>query len=441
MMIRHRMWACVLALGCALPTAAAERELGLEDVLKFAEENAPAIGVAERRVDVARADVVAASPWLPADPTLDVGAGGRVGGGQDGADVSVGVSQAFEIFGEGGLRRDAAERGVDAVRVDVARTRFLIHQAVHSSFLAALVADAEVLAADAAMGFAQRLVEVAEARVNAGEASSLTVRLANTALSRAKEQALTAAEVQTASRLALGREAGFDDATSIKPRGTLPVPRALPTVEELVALAEAHEPQLATLRAQVQAAQATSALAQREGMPKPTIGIGYSLEGANPSSSAQTQQVAGATLALPLPLFRGNDAERARSSAQQRVIEAELAGERRQLAGRVAEARTRADAARTRLTLFADEILPGIDETLQQLEKAFRLGELDLTEVMVGREQVLAARRDALLAWRSWFDARAGLEAAIGYDLPDTEATSTTSSSSPSPSITTGGAP
>ena len=440
MIVHHSLWLCVLTFCCALPTAAAERELGLEEVLKFAEDNAPAIGVAERRVDVARADVVEASPWLPADPTLDVGAGGRVGGGQDGADVSVGVSQVVELFGEGGLRRAAAERGVDAVSVDVERARFVIHQAVHSGFLAALVADAEVLAADAAVGFAQRLVEVAEARVSAGEASSLTVRLAKTALSRAKEQALTAVEVQTASRLSLGREAGFDDATSIKPRGMLPVPRDVPTLDALVALAEAHEPRLATLRAQVQAAQATSALAKREGMPKPTIGIGYSLEGANPNSSAQTQQVAGASLALPLPLFRGNDAERFRSSAQQGVLEAELAGERRQLAGRIAEARTRATAARARLTLFADEILPGIDETLQQLEKAFRLGELDLTEVMVGREQVLAARRDALLAWRSWFDARAGLEAAIGYDLPDTEPTSSTTSS-PSPSSTARGAP
>ena len=86
--------------------------------------------------------------------------------------------------------------------------------------------------------------------------------------------------------------------------------------------------------------------------------------------------------------------------------------------------------ARARVALFTTELLPGIDDTLQQLETAFRLGELDLTEVTVGRDQVLAARREALLAWRRWFEALSALEAEVGAEISspslDVDATTTT---------------
>ena len=225
--VHRRRRACVVAglvLAAAAPAWSAERELELSEVLAFAESHAPELAVAERRVDVAAADALEATPWLPQDPVLDVRAGGRVGGGQDGADVGVGLQQSLELFGERDLRLAAAQQNTAAVRIDIERVRFAVHQRVHRDFLTALLAEAEVAAADEEVAFAQGLVDVAQARVNAGEASSLTVRLAQTALSRAKERALTALESRTTARLALGRDAGFNDATSIKPRGVLPVP-------------------------------------------------------------------------------------------------------------------------------------------------------------------------------------------------------------------------
>ena len=431
-----RVGLCIVGTGLAPPSLADEgtdRSWSLDELLQFAEEHAPATAIARARVGVAEADVIGARPWLPSDPSIDLGAGGRVGGGQDGFDGAVGVSQTFEIFGEPALRQAAARRAVAAVGLDVDRVRFEVHQRVHQAFHEALVADAEVAAAEAAVDNARRLVEVAEARTRTGDASSLTVRLAQTAMARAREQALTARETQTGSRLALGRCAGFDDASAVIPRGTLSPPRALPTFVDVIALAEAHQPNLVYLQAQVDVASAHSALAERESLPKPTVGLGYSVEGASASSvgpTSQTQHIAQATIALPLPFFRGNDAERARAAALKTVAEAELAGERRLLAGHVKEAWTHADAARARVALFTTELLPGIDDTLQQLETAFRLGELDLTEVTVGRDQVLAARREALLAWRRWFEALSALEAEVGAEISspslDVDATTTT---------------
>lgn len=413
----------VVGLSSTTRAAAPERELSLEDALQLADLRAPAIAVAACHVDVALADVVDAAPWLPADPTLEAGAGARGGGGQDGADVSVALSQTVELFGEADLRRSVARRGVDAVRLDVARTRFEVHLAVHKAFSEALVADAEVVAAEDAVAFAVRLVEVAEARVKAGEASSLTVRLARTAWARAREQALAAHEVQGNARLTLGREVGLANATAIKPRGTLTAPTALPPLSTLAALAVEHRPALATLRAQLDIAHERSALAAREALPKPTFAIGYSAEGVAPSST-QTQQIVAATVSLPLPLFRSNDGARARADAEERVAAAALAGEEAALAGHIAEARARAEAARERVLLFTGEILPGVDETLAQLENAFRLGDLDLAEVMVGREQLVTARRESLLAWRAWFDAVSELEAGVGAEFTAPSASS-----------------
>ena len=162
-----RVGLCIVGTGLAPPSLADEgtdRSWSLDELLQFAEEHAPATAIARARVGVAEADVIGARPWLPSDPSIDLGAGGRVGGGQDGFDGAVGVSQTFEIFGEPALRQAAARRAVAAVGLDVDRVRFEVHQRVHQAFHEALVADAEVAAAEAAVDNARRLVEVAEAR-------------------------------------------------------------------------------------------------------------------------------------------------------------------------------------------------------------------------------------------------------------------------------------
>ena len=389
--------------------------------------------MAEARVGVAAADVVDAAPWLPSDPELNLGGGARFGGGQDGADLSIGLSQPLELFGQQGLRRQLANRAVAAGSADADVVRFLVHRIVHQAFHTALVAEAEVAAAHDGLAFATRLLEVAHTRVQAGETSSLTVRLARISLARAREQVLTATEAQNAARLQLGRAAGYDDTTGVRPATSLATsatPGTLPAVDELLALAREQQPLLRAQRARLAAAEAKVQLSAREGVPTPVLGAGYAVEGLAPSST-QTQQIVGISLAMPLPLVRGNDAARARDLAERDVAAAALNGEERRLASELLQTWNHANTARQRILLFVQDILPELDETLSQLELAFTLGELDLTEVMVGREQALTARREALTAWGTWFESRAALEAIVGAELPSL---STPTSGSPSPS-------
>lgn len=409
------VFAAIVACCTAQPSNAASVEMTLTQALDFAERNAPDLAVAAARARASEVDVIVAAPWVVVDPMLELGAGGRVGAGQDGADVLVGLQQTFEVFGEVGLRRAAAKNTVEAGNADVRRVRVFVQQEVRRQFFTTQVAAAELNNAVAAADFAERLLRTAQTRADAGDAPALTVRLAQTAVSRAAVQVSAAKAAYSAACSALGRVIGHPS-DGVCARGDLTTPPQLASVESLAGAVDEH-PVVAGILLMLRAARATYELAVREAMPKLTVAGTYAVEGMNVMSSAQTQHIAGAAISFPLPLFHGNDAERARAQARVELLEVELAVARRQLAAQVSNAWTQAVAARERLGLYETTIAPSLDVTTAQLEMAFRLGELGLAEVMVGREQVILARREALAAWQSWYDAAAQLEAALGKEL------------------------
>src|SRR5262245_17237636 len=82
-------------------------QLSLLDTLHLAADRAPAVALAKKRIDVARGRLLGVAPWLATNPNVSVGAAARlkpVGGAT--ADFDASVSQAFELGGQQGARRD-----------------------------------------------------------------------------------------------------------------------------------------------------------------------------------------------------------------------------------------------------------------------------------------------------------------------------------------------
>jgi outer membrane protein TolC len=69
--------------------------------------------------------------------------------------------------------------------------------------------------------------------------------------------------------------------------------------------------------------------------------------------------------------------------------------------------------------LYTAKILPGFEKSLQLVEKAFDLGEIDATQVLVARERFLRSQRTALDAYEEYFRARGALDEAVGTELED----------------------
>lgn len=426
----HReLWQAVaLAIAVAWsPRASAQdqqAEMTLDQVLTHAEEHAPALAIASQRAKRGEAERIAAAPIFHSNPVLSVAGGGRFGGGQNGADFEAGVVQEIEVAGEGGLRRVAADLRAKAFDAELARARFEVHQHVHVTFHAALLAEDSKRGADEALKYAEQLLDIARKQVEAGEESPLAEKLARAEVSRAKELQLAADQETHTARLDLALVAGIARG-EVVPRGDLPKPQETATLAALVARARDHQPELRLRRAEIEAAKAQLALADREAFPKPALGFVYAAEGVAPSSNA-TQQVILGTLQVPLPLWRQNAAERARARVELSVTEAEERAVVFTLETRIARAKVRVDSDAKRVVVHTTEVLPAVDENVRLIQTAFALGDADITAVMLARERLITARREALAAYRDYFTALAELEAEVGAEVIEERTDGTT---------------
>lgn len=424
MQMQIRIWrgiALASALAATPPARAQEaatapREMTLEQVLAHAETHAPALAVATSRAKRADAVRTAAAPFFPANPTLGFGGGARFGGGQDGGDIEIALSQELEIAGEPALRREAAERSAKVFDADLERARFHVHQVVHVSFHAALIARDAERGADEVLKYAEQLLDVAAKQVQAGEVSPLAEKLARAEVNRAKEQLLAAEQASRAARLELALVTGVGGGQEVAPKGALPAPEETASLAQLVSLAKESQPELRVRRAEIEAAKARVALADREAFPRPAVGVSYAAEGVAPGSNA-TQQIVVAKVEIPLPLWRQNDGERAHANVELQIAEAELGAVFAALENRIAQAKARVDSDAKRIALHTSAVLPAVDENLKLVQHAFALGDADITDVMLARERLITSRREALDAYRDYFTALAALEAEVGAEV------------------------
>ncbi|OGQ10238.1 MAG: hypothetical protein A2138_15100 [Deltaproteobacteria bacterium RBG_16_71_12] len=392
-----------------------QREMTLDEVLAHAEEHAPLLSVARQRARRGDAERTAAASFFPSNPTLALGGGPRIGGGVS-ADVEAGVTQELEIAGEPGLRRDLAERRAGTFDAELATAQFDVHRIVHVTFHSALIAVDAERGAEETLKYAEQLLEIAAKQVQAGEESPLAGKLARGEVSRAKEQQLGAQQASRAARIELALIAGMPAGTEVIPKGKLPPPLAAASLESLIALAREKQPELRFRRAEVEAAKAQAALADREAFPRPSLGVGYSAESLGAGANT-TQHIILGTIEVPLPFWRQNDGERAHAQVELGIAEAEERAVSLTLENRIARAKARVDADAKRIELHVKEVLPSVDENLRLIQQAFALGDADITAVMLARERLIAERREALDAYRDYFAAVAELEAEVGAEV------------------------
>lgn len=430
--IERLSFAIAILASCAVTTPAAAQPPGqpqppaapnvraspsgvtLEELLRHAEKHAPEIALARAGLSKGRAELEAEAPLFPSDPVL----GGAIGrrSNRDGADIDWGVSleQEIEVAGERGLRRRAARASLDQGAAELDAARWRVHQRLHGAFHAALVARERVRAADRLVQFSQKLVEVAKQRLSAGETSALPVRLAESDLAEARQARVAAESAFRAERLELADASGWPSESPPEPSGGLGSPQAPPPLAELLRLAQTRDPELRAREAAVRRFRAALASARRAGFPNPRLGVAFERESDPGGARANIWR---ATLSAPLPLWRGNRPEAVRAQADLDVAVAEVGARKRTLGARIRRAAEAVESTARRIRIYGAEVIPTLEKNLTLVEKAFELGEIDITQVLVARERFLRSQQSALNAHEEYHRALGALESAVGTEL------------------------
>ncbi|MBM4395358.1 MAG: TolC family protein [Deltaproteobacteria bacterium] len=379
-----------LALALA-PTSAIAQDGGLtEDEAVRRALGRPAVAaVVEGEVGVARGDAVDAGRW--SNPVVSYSREQVFGGGAEGSDDFVTLSQEIDLGGRRSLRRDAGRQRVLAAEHQGAWARVALAAEARHRFYDVLLATGRLGAAEAWLARVDAAAHVVGRRTAAGDASAYDHRrlLRERATAEAGVREGRAALAATRARLA--RLVGAEDPAALAVSGAL-----LPdgAAEEAAALADrvARRPDLKALDAEVTAAGMERRAASRGWVPD--LGLEAGLKTGRAAAERGWGFVAGVSLPLPFVAVGQGEAARAAglarlASGRRDLLLSEALGE---ADGLLAQVDGLSEAAR----VFRRDAAGPSEELARTAEVAYKSGEVGVLELLDAWRSVLDASVRAL---------------------------------------------
>ena len=439
--------ACALA-AIAVTGASAQARLTLDDAREQAAEHSPALREAAARADAGGAGRL--ESWGRLLPSVRLSAGvDRTGVLQRTAtdpitggiialpDSLIEERQSFgttamlsldwTVFdgGQNYLEIRRASAAGDALELMLTATRTRARASATIAYLDALEAEAQAEVRDAEARRARTLLEAAETRFRTGAAPEIDLLQASLTLNEA-ELALEDARIASdAARAALAAWVGpmTDDAELATPR-----PSADDTsvaLDDIAACVMRASPELAALRASVEAAERTRSASRWSVLP--TIGVGATMMRTEFGQTGEamtldprnTQAYYQVNLSWrPLERPGGWLADRRRADAQLDEALAALDARRAAIAretetaiGRIRRARIAQERGELNVQLA--------NRQREQAAERYRLGLAPITETIQAESLARAAERQAIAARYGVLRAYAELELAGGVDPAD----------------------
>lgn len=373
--------------------------------------------VAERQAgEAAEARVVAASPWLPSNPSLALTASRRSTAGESGFNWSGTLSQELEIGGQRGARRRAAEGEREAQRQRAEGAEREVAVQAWSVYFEALAArDDRALSAELE-------------RVAAGVAAAARGMAAQGLLSAIDADVAAAASVrQRQARLAAERRLAVASAQLAHLVGADPMTEGLSVEGELEPLAGVEaagraaaagnardQAEVRALEAEGRALAARADGFRRARVPSLTLSMFVQNDGFG-------ERVFGLGIGLPLPLphpvGRSFSGEIAESEALGRRAATEADRLRRLRRLDVAVALRAFSSHQAEVEAFPAEQMERAERALRSIEQELRGGRLALRDAIVAQQSLVELRRARIEARKALCLASVQLARVAGMPL------------------------
>jgi len=323
---------------------------------------------------------------------------------------NVGLAQTFEVAGQQGDRRAAAEQSLAATRQTIAETRRQVRGEVESRFVRVLSLQSRIQTEESTLNLIEDAAKAVGKRVAAGEDSRLDGNLARVEAERARNQVALLHEQLVQARAELAALLQLPPSELPQVQGALD-PVAVPYSLDDLLNAAAERPVLQALGHREQAAKSRVDLERAARYPDVTVGLGVGREG--PFDARE--KIVGLSVSLPLPLFRQNAGGIGRATTEftQTQIEREATG--RDVRAQVIALWERFTNLKARVQRLKESVLPSLEENRRLSSISFRAGEIGLLQLLLVNRQVLDGQRDLLDARTDLRLTQVALEAAAGW--------------------------
>jgi cobalt-zinc-cadmium efflux system outer membrane protein len=401
----------LLILGALLAANTAAQSLSLDEALRRAEEANPRLRAAQAEAAALEGQRDDARALLWNNPTLAGEIGRRsIPNENRQREYLVGISQAFEIAGQQGYRREEAEQSLAAYREEIGELRRQVRAEVSRRFLAVLALQARIDTERAVLKLTEDSASIVDKRFRAGEDTRLQANLAEVEADRARNEVRSLEEQLVQARATLATLLQLPPAELPAVRGELVATAPPYTLDQLLGMVDAR-PQFRAFGHREEAARKRLALERASVYPDVTLGVGTGREG--PAEARENLTLF--TVSVPLPLFRRNATGigRAASDLSRTQIEREVA--LRDARAQVTALWRTFESLRTRVARLRESVLPRLDENQKLSQRTLRAGEIGIAELLLVNRQLLDAQRDFYAAVTEYETTRVTLEEAAGW--------------------------
>ena len=406
--MRARVWCVALLLSFVSAPAAAQIVLSESDALARLSAESPRVRAVRAPIEIARADVLAASRWPNPRVTFDRESVAGV------TEAITMVAQALPITGRRSFEKGAATALLDAMtsRTDdeVRRARADLRVAF-AELQAAQTRERDLARARDRL---QELANILGRREADGDAPGFDrLRAEREVLDAEADLAIAATDrARAQANLTSFFAASIDPLTLVAADAPMARPN-VPPLDALVERAETARGELAAFRHEIEAARFSLLAVDRRLIPEPEIIAGTK------SSSLRGGTVGSViTVQASVPLFDRARPERALAQARAAQAEARAAAFRITLRSQVAALRTVAVERRATADRYRAAAVSGADEIVRIAQVSYEAGERGILELLDAYRVGTAARvRQAALDGAAR-QAEVELEFVSGWEIP-----------------------
>ena len=381
---------------------------------------------ARQRMAIAEGRLVQAR--LRPNPVLDTEYGSpRFLGGEAERDLSIGISQTFELGGKRGRRVAVAELELNQARAEVLAIERKVAVEIRSAYTNAVAAGRQLDVLEKLIAGDDEIVRVTEARLKEGDVAPLDVNLVKVEADRLRVQAIQARSDLETQLLQLRTHIGADISESLRlaPQPDRP-PRFDIGLSELTQMALKERSDLQAARLSEEAGSARISLARANAVPNIAGSVKYTRNRQvvdfppvlGPTGFPQTDNALTFGIAVEIPVFNRNQGEIASATAEKvqavrnrEFLEATIKRD-------VAVAYKKYRAAAEALVVYSTQILPRAESNLQSVRASYGLGDFSVFEVVNEQRRLTENVTGYNQSLRDYYSALAELEAAVGMKLP-----------------------
>lgn len=414
----------------AIPGASDAEEkreaLNIDRAVEVAFQDNPDLVGARRALGIFRGELTSAQTF-PFNPEIEIESiTDRFSGNGGEGGYAVGISQETEIGGQRRLRIQIAKSTLERAEREMENLERVIIGEVKKAFYEVLFLEEKLKFTRQIVQLNQNLVTASEQRLAVGDIPELEVNLARAEFQKLqREQTLVETELLASKgklNTLLGRQADADlILQGSLSRGGIGLTLDL---QELLASALTHRPDLLALRLERRSADVQLTLARRERIPNIRGFIRIERERSVFDDTPigrlrETDTLATFRLAIPLPFFNRRRGEIDRALAVKEVLAAKLPGVEQQIRREVITAYTRLNSARNGLALFEKGILPQVEDNFERIQRSYQVGRIDIFRTLVEQDRFIRTRLLYLENLFNYNRSATDLESAVGMGRID----------------------